>query len=84
MKNKNFEDFLLNTNQHLNPKFGKLLRGIWEIKSSASNLNLCPLNQLAKLQIPGVKAFGSKGKARLSLNMAALEFTEAVVHRFFF
>ena len=32
-----------------NPKFGKLLRRIWKIKSSASNLNLCPLNQLAKV-----------------------------------
>ena len=54
-----------------------------EDKISASNLNLCPLNQLAKLQIQEVKAFRLKRKARLSWNMAALEFTEAVVHRCF-
>ena len=34
-------------------------------------------------EIPEVKAFHLKGKARLSSNTAALEFTEAVVHRCF-
>ena len=32
------------------PKFEKLLWGIWKIKSLASNLNLCLLNQLECLQ----------------------------------
>ena len=82
-KNNNSED-LLNTASIFNPKFGKLLRGIWKIKSLASNLNLCLLNQPTKSQIPEVKAFHLKGKkARLSWNMVALEFTEAVVHRCF-
>ena len=50
-KNKNSEDFLLNTKHKsiFKPKFGNLLWGIWKIKSSASNLKLCPLNQLAKV-----------------------------------
>ena len=50
-KNKNSEDFLLNTKHKsiFRPKFGKLLWGIWRIKSSASNLKLCPLNPLAKV-----------------------------------
>ena len=34
-------------------------------------------------KIPEVKAFHLKGKARPSWNTAALEFTEAVVHRWF-
>ena len=47
-----------------------------EVKSSASNLNRCPLNQLA--QATNTR-FRLKGKARLSWNTAALEFTETVV-----
>ena len=49
-KNKNSKDFLLYTKLSIfNQKFGKLLRGIWKIKSSVSNLNLCLLNQLAQV-----------------------------------
>ena len=58
-------------------KFGKLLWRIWKMKSSASSLNLCPLNS-PKLQIPEIKAFRFKGKTRLSWNTAAQKFAEAV------
>ena len=42
-----------------------------------------PAKPTRQSQIPKVKTFCLKGKARLSWNTAALEFTEAVVRRCF-
>ena len=82
-KNKNSKD-LLNTKQvfsawnleNLSGEYGRLKPWlpVWTC--------VCWTN-LPKLQIPEVKAFCLKDKARLSWNMAILEFTKAVVCRWF-
>ena len=47
-KNKKFQRLPADLKTSIfRPNFGKLLWGIWKIKSLVSNLNLCPLNQLA-------------------------------------
>ena len=84
-KNKNFEDFLLNTTQkYFQAEIWKTSLGNMEDKILGfqfKTVSAKPTRPSYKFQ--KLRHFVLKGKARLSWNTAALEFTEAVIRRYF-
>ena len=81
-KNKNYKDFLLNTNKYFQAEIWKTSLENMEDKILGFQfepVSAKPTRPIYKFQ----NAFRLKGNARFSWNTAALEFTEAVVRRCF-
>ena len=83
-KNKYFKDFLLNTKQVFSGLNLEKFSEEYGRQNPRLTVWTCARwTNSSKLQIPEVKAFRLKGKARLSWNTTVLEFAEAVVCRWF-